>query len=69
MRGSDALSYPSVPGGPEVQHIVLSKKLREGLNRALAGLVRDDMITVEQAISLGRGILHENAERLYDFDG
>ena len=67
LFGTDASSYPSVPGGPEVQHIVLSKKLRGGLNRALAGLVRDDMITVEQAISMGRGILHENAERLYEF--
>lgn len=67
LFGTDVSSYPSVPGGPEVQHIVLSQKLREGLNRALAGLVRDDMITVEQAISMGRGILHENAERLYDF--
>jgi predicted TIM-barrel fold metal-dependent hydrolase len=69
LFGTDVLSYPSVPGGPEAQHIVLSKKLREGLNRALAGLVCDNMITVEQAISLGRKILHENAERLYDFKG
>lgn len=69
LFGTDVSSYPSVPGGPEVQHIVLSRKLREGLNRALAGLVRDNVITIEQAISLGRGILHENAERLYHFDG
>lgn len=69
LFGTDVSSYPSVPGGPEVQHIVISKKLREALNRALAGLVRDEMMTVEEAISLGRGILHENAERLYGFDG
>ncbi len=69
LFGTDVSSYPSVPAGPEVQHMVISKKLREGLNRALAGLVRDDLITVEQAISFGRGILRENAERLYDFDG
>jgi predicted TIM-barrel fold metal-dependent hydrolase len=67
LFGTDVSSYPSVPGGPEVQHIVLSKKLREALNQALAGLVEDNMITVEEAISLGRGILHKNAERLYGF--
>ena len=68
LFGTDVSNYPSVPGGPEVQHIVLSNKLREGLNIALADLVQDDLITVDEAISLGRGILHENAERLYDFD-
>ena len=69
LFGTDVSSYPSVPGGPEVQHIVISKKLREALNLALAGLVRDGEVTVEQAISMGRGVLHGNAERLYHFDG
>jgi predicted TIM-barrel fold metal-dependent hydrolase len=69
LFGTDVSSFPSVPGGPEVQHIVLSKKLREALNLALAGMVQDGLMTVEEAISVGRGILHENAERLYGFDG
>jgi predicted TIM-barrel fold metal-dependent hydrolase len=69
LFGTDVSSFPSVPGGPEVQHIVLSKKLRDALNLALAGMVQDGLMTVEEAISVGRGVLHENAERLYDFDG
>lgn len=65
LYGTDAASYPSVPGGADVQHLMLSRANRDALYLALAGLVRDGAIDQEQAIEMGRGVLRENARRLY----
>jgi predicted TIM-barrel fold metal-dependent hydrolase len=65
LFGTDAGSYPGVPVGPEVQHVALNHSAREALYLALAGLVRDDFIDLETAVGMGRGVLRENAERLY----
>jgi hypothetical protein len=61
------MGYPSVPVGPEVQHVVLTAKLRRALYRALASLVEDGTIDLETAVELGRGVLRGNAERLHGF--
>ena len=65
LYGTDAASYPSVPGGADVQHLVLSRATRDALYLALAGLIRDGVIDREQAVAMGKGVLRENARRLY----
>jgi predicted TIM-barrel fold metal-dependent hydrolase len=65
LYGTDAASYPSVPGGADVQHVMLSRATRDALYLALAGLVRDGVIDQERAVEMGRGVLRENARRLY----
>ena len=65
LFGTDVSNYPGVPGGPEIQHLVLSRSTREAIYLALAGLVEDGVIDEATAIGMGRGILRGNAERLY----
>ncbi|UCE31014.1 MAG: amidohydrolase family protein [Burkholderiales bacterium] len=67
LFGTDVSSFPGVPAGPEVQHLVVSERLRDALDRALAEMVAAGEVTVEQAISMARDVLHGNAERLYGF--
>jgi predicted TIM-barrel fold metal-dependent hydrolase len=65
LFGTDVGNYPGVPGGPEIQHLVLSRSTREAVYLALAGLVEDGVIDEATAVGMGRGILRENAQRLY----
>jgi hypothetical protein len=52
------------PVGPEIQHVALTRHLREGLNLALARMVHDRLVDLDWAVSIGNGVLHENARRL-----
>ena len=65
LFGTDVGAYPGVPVGPEVQHIAQSRVLREALALALAGMVGDGQVDLEQATQMGHGVLRENARRLY----
>jgi predicted TIM-barrel fold metal-dependent hydrolase len=65
LFGTDPANYPGTPVGPEVLHLIASRTLREGLSLALAGLVRDGVMDFEAAVRAGRGVLRENARRLY----
>jgi predicted TIM-barrel fold metal-dependent hydrolase len=65
LFGTDVGDYPGVPGGPEIQHLVVSRAAREAIYLALAGLVEDGVIDEPTAIAMGRGVLRGNAERLY----
>ena len=65
LFGTDAAAYPSVPGGADVHHLVVSRATRDGLYVALSGLIRDGIINERQAIEMGRGVLRENARRLH----
>ena len=65
LFGTDAGNSPSFPGGADVQHIVVSRAVRDALYLALSGLVRDGVIAESQAIQIGRGVLRENALRLH----
>ncbi len=65
LYGTDAAPYPSVVGGADVLHIMLSRATRDALYLALAGLVRDSVINEAEAVEIGRGVLRENALRLY----
>jgi uncharacterized protein len=64
LFGTDAGGAPGVAGG-DVQHILVSRATRDALSLALAGLVRDGLVSEGQAIEMGRGVLRENARRLY----
>lgn len=55
LFGTDGSNGPTVPGGAEVQHIVVSRAVRNALYLALSGLVRDGVVTEQQAIQIGRG--------------
>ena len=65
LFGTDAAAYPSVPGGADVHHLVVSRATRDGLYLALSELIRDGVIDERQAIEMGRGVLRENARRLH----
>src|SRR5678816_510308 len=65
LYGTDAVGYPSVPGGADAQHLVLSRTTRDALYVALCGLIRDGVIDEPRALELGRGVLRDNARRLY----
>lgn len=65
LYGTDAASYPSVPGGADAQHLMLSRATRDALYVALSGLIRDGVIDEARALELGRGVLRDNARRLY----
>lgn len=65
LFGTDAVHYPGVPVGAEVQHLALCRILREALTLALAGLLRDGVVDEAGAVRLGEGVLHANARRLY----
>ena len=66
LFGTDAGGKPWL-GGADVMHAALSRLTREALYLALAGLVRDGLLDPDQAVQLGEGVLHRNAERLYGF--
>jgi hypothetical protein len=65
LYGTDASAYPSVPGGADVHHLMLTRATRDALYLALSGLVRDGVIDEQRALEIGRGILRENARRLH----
>jgi predicted TIM-barrel fold metal-dependent hydrolase len=65
LFGTDAGNAPSVPGGADVQHIIVSRAVRDALYLALSGLIRDGVITERKALEMGRGVLRENARRLH----
>jgi hypothetical protein len=44
---------------------MLSRTTRDALYVALSGLVRDGVIDEPRALELGRGVLRDNARRLY----
>jgi predicted TIM-barrel fold metal-dependent hydrolase len=64
LFGTDAGAGPTRPQS-DVNHILLSRATREALYLALATLLRDGVITESQALEMGRGVLRENARRLY----
>jgi uncharacterized protein len=65
LYGTDAASEPTVPGGADVQHLVVSRATRDALYLALAGLIRDGVIDEARALEMGRGVLRDNARRFY----
>jgi len=65
LYSTDAGNYPGVPVGPEVQHLAIARAAREALYLALAGLVRDGVLTRDQAVATGEGVLAGNARRQY----
>lgn len=67
LFSTDAGGSPTVPIGPEVQHLVLVPAAREALALALSDLVRDGVWDEATAIKVGQGVLRDNARRLHRF--
>jgi hypothetical protein len=61
LFGTDVQPTPVGPGNPARG---AHPHLREGLNLALAGMVHDRLVDLDWAVSIGKGVLHENARRL-----
>jgi hypothetical protein len=55
---SDALGW-------EDAAFIASRNIRQALGIALTGMLRDHEITREQAAAIARGVLHDNAAKLY----
>ena len=64
VYGTDAANYPTLVGGADVQHVLLSRANREAMYLALSSLVHDGLFDEKRAIEIGRGVLRENAKRL-----
>ena len=64
LFGTDAGAGPTMPQS-DVQRLLLSRATREALYLALSTLVRDGVITERLALDMGRGVLRDNARRLY----
>jgi hypothetical protein len=61
------MAFQRHAGGVRKVHLALCRKEREALYLALAGLVRDGLLDMDQAVKMGEMVLHGNAERLYGF--
>lgn len=66
LFGTDVAAYPTIPLA-ELQHVALARASREALALALAELVRDGVVDVNQAVKMGEDALRGNALRLYGF--
>jgi hypothetical protein len=67
LFSTDAGGSPTIPIGPDVQHLSLAPATREALTLALSDLVRDGVWDEATAIRVGQGVLQANARRLYGF--
>jgi hypothetical protein len=65
LFSTDVASYPTVPVGADLHHVVVSRLAREALALALTGLVRDGVVEVDTAVKMGEDVLRNNARRLY----
>ena len=68
LYGTDAFGGFQIPLGAEVPHLALGAALRQALVEALASLVEDGSLDEIRALGLGRGVLRDNARRLYGWD-
>ncbi|MBL8520176.1 MAG: amidohydrolase family protein [Betaproteobacteria bacterium] len=68
LFGTDPMATAMMPVGAEIAHLGLSRNLRRALYRALADLVADGVFTETEAIKVGRGVLRDNARRLYGWE-
>lgn len=65
LFSTDVASYPTVPVGADLHHLAITRASRDALTLALAGLVRDGVVTTETAVKMGENALRNNAMRLY----
>jgi hypothetical protein len=55
--------------GWEEATFIANQNLRQALGLALTGMLRDHEITRDQAAAIARGVLHDNAAKLYGIPG
>jgi predicted TIM-barrel fold metal-dependent hydrolase len=64
LFATDGYPFTDSLGWEEASYLA-SRNIRVALGLALTGMVRDHEISREQAAALARGVLHDNAARLY----
>ena len=68
LFSTDAFGCYQIPVGPEVTHAAFGEVLRGALCEALASLVELEVLDEVGALRIGRGVLQENARRLYKWE-
>lgn len=68
LFGTDAFGGFQIPVGAEVAQLAYGNLLREALTEALVQLVEEGLLTEPEALRLGRGVLRDNARRLYGWN-
>jgi predicted TIM-barrel fold metal-dependent hydrolase len=64
LFATDGYPFTESLGWEEATYIA-AHNLRQSLGLALTGMVRDHQITRDQAAAIARGVLHDNAAKLY----
>jgi predicted TIM-barrel fold metal-dependent hydrolase len=68
LYGTDAYPYSPAMGWEEAAYIA-NQNIRQSLEIALTGMMRDQQITRDRALEIARMVLRGNAESLYKFQG
>ncbi|MBI3130179.1 MAG: amidohydrolase family protein [Acidobacteria bacterium] len=68
LFSTDAYGCYQISVGPEVVQLAFSPILRQALTEALASLVELEVLDEAGALRIGRGVLQENARRLYKWE-
>jgi len=64
LFATDGYPYSESLGWEEASYLA-SRNIRQALGLALTGMLRDREITRERAAAIARGVLHDNAAKLY----
>jgi predicted TIM-barrel fold metal-dependent hydrolase len=64
LFATDGYPYSEALGWEEASYLA-SRNIRQALGLALTGMLRDREITRERAAAIARGVLHDNAAKLY----
>jgi predicted TIM-barrel fold metal-dependent hydrolase len=64
LFATDGYPFSEALGWEEAAFLA-SRNIRQALGIALTGMLRDHEITRDQAAAIARGVLHDNAARLY----
>lgn len=64
LFATDAYPFTEALGWEEGAYIA-SRNIRQALGIALTGMIRDHEVTREQAAAIARGVIHDNAAKLY----
>jgi predicted TIM-barrel fold metal-dependent hydrolase len=64
LFATDGYPYTDALGWEEASYLA-SHNIRRALGIALTGMIRDREVSRDQAAAIARGVLHDNAARLY----
>jgi predicted TIM-barrel fold metal-dependent hydrolase len=64
LFATDGYPFSDALGWEEAAYLA-SRNIRDALGIALSGMLRDREITRDRAAAIARGVLHDNAAKLY----